>query len=154
MTRSWSRNQLPLCPASSVSEVRSLKGQGGTYRESSSCHCSASIPGQTTRATSSRSPRTCNSFMSSPVIMVLPAPGSSAGGPRKRLARQHLLVDGGDLVWQRFHKGRGHRQQGIKEVGQPNALCLGDEAEQMAVSIKAPRAALLHYFEARFVVAI
>ena len=48
----------------------------------SSCHCSARAPGQTIkqRRTSSR---TINSLINKPVIIVLPAPGSSARTKRK-----------------------------------------------------------------------
>ena len=80
MTRSVSRNQLRVRAASSLSLVRISKGSWNR-RYSSSCHCSARLPGQTIRHRS-RSPRATSSLINSPAMMVLPAPGSSAS--RKR----------------------------------------------------------------------
>ena len=48
----------------------------------------------------------------------------------QRLARQHRLVDGRDLVRQRLDERGVDGQHRIEEVGQPDALRLGDEPEQ------------------------
>ncbi len=55
----------------------------------------------------------------------------------ERLARQHALVDGGDLV----REGLDHRgvngEDGIEEMREMDALCLRDEAKQRAVTVEA-----------------
>ena len=48
----------------------------------------------------------------------------------QRLARQHRLVDGRDLVRQRLDDRGVDRQHRVEEVRQPDALRLGDEPEQ------------------------
>lgn len=90
MTRFVSRNQLPVRAASILSLVRISNGRL-KRRYNSSCHCSARLPGQTTRQRW-RSPRAINSFMRRPAIIVLPAPGSSAS--RKRSGWR------GSISWQ------------------------------------------------------
>lgn len=47
-----------------------------------------------------------------------------------------------------------NRENWIEEVGQSDAMCFGDEPEDIAVAIEAPRPSLLDEFEARFVVAV
>ena len=49
----------------------------------------------------------------------------------QRLARQHGLVDGRDLVRQRFDDRGVDREHRVEEVREADALRLGDEAEQM-----------------------
>ncbi len=56
----------------------------------------------------------------------------------QRLARQHRLVDGGDLVRQRLDDGGVDRQHRVEEVGEANAVGLGDQAEEGAVAVEAP----------------
>jgi len=80
MMRSFSRNQLPVRADSSLSLVRISNGSW-KRRYSSSCHCSASMPGHTTMQRF-KSPRAISSFINKPAMIVLPAPGSSAS--RKR----------------------------------------------------------------------
>ncbi len=72
----------------------------------------------------------------------------------QRLARQHRLVDGRDLVRQRLDDRGVDRQHRVEEVREANALGLGDQAEQRAVAVEAPRPALLDQVEPRLVVAI
>ena len=72
----------------------------------------------------------------------------------KRLARQHLLVDRGDLVWQRLDRGGGHREERVEQVGEVDALCLGDQAEQGAIAIEAPRTSLFGDLEAALGLAV
>ena len=50
----------------------------------------------------------------------------------QRLARQHGLVDGGDLVRQRLDQRGVHGQHRIEQVRQADAVGLGDQAEQRA----------------------
>ena len=64
----------------------------------------------------------------------------------QRLARQHLLVDGRDLVRQRLDDRGVDGEQRIEEVGQVDALRLGDQAEQRAVAVEAPGAASFDRF--------
>ena len=71
----------------------------------------------------------------------------------QRLARQHRFVHGRDLVRQRLDVGGMDGQQRVEEVGQADALRLGHQAEEGAVAVKAPGAALLDEFQARFVMA-
>ena len=42
----------------------------------------------------------------------------------------------------------------VEEVRQSNTMRLRNEAKKMAITIEAPRAAMLHYLEARFVMAV
>ena len=72
----------------------------------------------------------------------------------QRLARQHGLVHRGDLVRQGIHEGGVHREDGIEEVGQADAVGLGDQAVRGAVAVEAPRPALLDHLQPLFVVAV
>ncbi len=83
-------------------------------------------------------------------------PGARIVGQQEaeRLLREHGLVHRGDLVWQRLHLGAVHGQHGIKQVRQPDAVRLGDQAIERAVAIEAPRTAALHHGEARLVLAV
>ena len=72
----------------------------------------------------------------------------------QRLARQHRLVDRGDLVRQRIDQRSVDGQHWIEEVGQADAMRFGDEAKQRAVAVEAPGAALFDDLEARLVVAV
>ena len=58
----------------------------------------------------------------------------------QRLARQHRLVDGRDLVRQRFHVRRVHRHHRIEQVGQVDPVGLGRELELLARRIEGPGA--------------
>ena len=64
------------------------------------------------------------------------------------LARQHRLVDRRDLVGERLDQRRMDRQQGIEEVGEADALGLGDKAEERTVGVEGPRTGLGDCFEA------
>ncbi len=72
----------------------------------------------------------------------------------QRLARQHGLVDGGDLVRQRIDHGGVHRQHRVEEMGQADAVGLGDQAEEGAVAVETPGPALLDDLQAGLVVAV
>ena len=82
--------------------------------------------------------------------------GAGIVGEQKaqRLARQHGLVHGGDLVRQRLHQGGVHREDGIEQVGEADAARFGYETVGRAVPVEAPGAPLLDDFEAGFVVAV
>ena len=80
--------------------------------------------------------------------MVLPAPGIVGQQKPQRLPRQHRLVDGGDLVRQRLDQRGVDGEQRVEQVGQADPLRLGDQPEQRAVAVEAPRPALLHDLEA------
>ncbi len=70
------------------------------------------------------------------------------------LARQHRLVDRGDLVGQRLHEGGVDREQRIEQVGEADAVGFSNEAEGRAVAVEAPRPADLDDLQARLVVAV
>ena len=72
----------------------------------------------------------------------------------QRLARKHGLVYRGDLVRQRIDHRGVDRQHRIEEVRQLDAHRLGDQAEQRAVAVEAPRPALLHEIEPQLVVPV
>ena len=100
MTRSFSANQLP------VRALRACRWSGSRTGDriadtSSSCHCSTRLPGQTIRQRC-RSPRSISSLMKQPGHDRLAGAGVIGQQEPQRLARQHLLVDGGDLVRQRI----------------------------------------------------
>ena len=67
------------------------------------------------------------------------------------LAGQHGLVDRSDLVGKGLDQGGVNREKGIEEVGETDALGLGDEAEEAAVSVEAPGARLGDGLERGFV---
>ena len=69
-------------------------------------------------------------------------------------AGQHLAVDGGDLVRQRVDERGVDGQQRVEQVGEPDALGLGDQAEQRAVAIETPRPACRCDLQGRFAVAV
>ena len=48
---------------------------------------------------------------------------------------------------QRIDDGGVDREHRIEEMGEADAVRLGDEAEQGTVSIEAPRTALLHHVD-------
>ncbi len=56
----------------------------------------------------------------------------------QRLAREHLLVDGRDLVGQRIDQRGVDSQERIEQVGEADPVGLGDEPEERAVAIEAP----------------
>ena len=66
----------------------------------------------------------------------------------QRLARQHLAIDGGDLVRQRLDLRRGDRDVGVEEIGQANAVRLGREAQQAAIGVEPIGPARLDELEA------
>ena len=71
-----SANTFPVTADSIRSFVR-ISNRRLNLRNNSSCHCSARLPGETIMQRL-RSPRTISSLINSPVIIVLPEPGSSA----------------------------------------------------------------------------
>ena len=150
MTRLFSRNQLPVRAASSLSLVRISNGSW-KRRYSSSCHCSARLPGQTIEAALQVAAR--DQLLDEQAGHDgLAGAGVVGEQEAQRLARQHRLVDGRDLVRQRLDQRGVDGQHRIEQVRQADAMRLGDEAEQRAVAVEAPGPALLHDFEARLVV--
>ena len=57
----------------------------------------------------------------------------------QRLARQHALVDGRDLVRQRLDERGVDGEHRIEQMRETDAMRLGDEPEQRAVAVEAPR---------------
>ena len=82
--------------------------------------------------------------------------GSWVVGQKKpeRLARQHRLVHGRDLVRERLDERRVYREDRVEEVCQADAMRLGDEPKQSAVAVEAPRPTQLHHFYPLLVVTI
>ncbi len=72
----------------------------------------------------------------------------------ERLAGQHLFIDGRDLVRERLDQGGVDRQERVEEVGQTDAMGLGDQAEHGPVAVEAPRASRRDDFQGRLAVAI
>ncbi len=72
----------------------------------------------------------------------------------QRLARKHLAIDGRDLVRQRLDLRRSDREVGVEQVGEPDAVRLGREAQQPAVGIKPIGPARLDKFKADLLAAI
>jgi hypothetical protein len=56
----------------------------------------------------------------------------------KRLAGEHLLIDGGDLVRERFDYRSVNGKDRIEEVSQANSVRLRDQAELLPVAVEAP----------------
>ena len=54
----------------------------------------------------------------------------------QRLARQHLAIDGRDLVRQRLDLGGADGEVGIEKIGEPDAVGFGREAQQAAVGVE------------------
>ena len=69
------------------------------------------------------------------------------------LAREHGLVDRGDLVRQGLHVGGMHRHHGVEEVGEADAPGLQAQFEAGGRGVEGPRAARLGEAEAGFVAA-
>ena len=72
----------------------------------------------------------------------------------QRLARQHGLIDCGNLVRQRVHNGGMHRQQRVEQVRKTDALSFGDQAKHGPVPIEAPGTASFNDLQPVFVVAV
>ena len=72
----------------------------------------------------------------------------------QRLARQHRLVDRGDLVRQRVHVAGVDRDHGVEQVREADAVGLEYEAEERAAAVEAPGPPLLRDLQARLVVAV
>jgi hypothetical protein len=70
------------------------------------------------------------------------------------LARQHRLIDRGDLVRQRLDEARAHRDVRVEEIREVDALRLADELERLPVAVECPGLPLLHDREPRLVVAV
>jgi len=62
------------------------------------------------------------------------------------LTRQHGLVDGCDLVRERFHQRCVDRENGVEEVREADAVRLGYEPEELSVAVETPRSAFLDEF--------
>ena len=72
----------------------------------------------------------------------------------QRLARQHLAINGRDLMRQRLDLGRADGEVGIEQVGKADAVGLGREPQQRAVGVECIRAAGFDEFERGFLAAI
>jgi hypothetical protein len=119
-------------------------------RWSSSCHCSARLPGQTNETALEVAPgdelldeETCHDG--------LPCPGIVGEEEPEGLPGQHGLVDGGDLVRKGLDERGVHRENGVEEVREADPMRLRDEAKERPVPVEAPGAALLDDFETGFV---
>ena len=77
----------------------------------------------------------------------LAGPGVVSQQESQWLPRQHGVVDSGYLVGKRIHHRGVHSKDGIVEVGQVDALSLGNEPEEMAVAVERPGEPLLDHVE-------
>jgi len=69
----------------------------------------------------------------------------------QRLAAQHPLVDGGDLVWIRVHERGMHCEQRVKEVSRADPACLRRQPEPRPVPVEPPTAILPRDLQVRLV---
>ena len=152
MTRSVSRNQLRVRAASSLSLVRISNGSWNR-RYSSSCHLFGEAAGADDKATLQ--------VAAGDQLLDEQAGHDGLAGARvvgeeeaQRLARQHRLVDAGDLVWQRIDHRRMDCQQRVEQVCEADALGLGHESEQRPVAVEAPRPSLGDNLEPGLVVTV
>ena len=119
--------------ASIISRVRISKARWNC-RESSSCHCSARLPGQTIRQ---RLEVAADDQLLDEEAGHDGLAGAGSSASRKRSGwRGSIAVDGRDLVRQRLDEGRVDREDRVEEVREADALRLGDEAEERAVAVK------------------
>ena len=72
----------------------------------------------------------------------------------QRLAGEHGLVDGGDLVGEWVDERGVDRQDRVEEMRQPDAVRFGDEAEECAVTVETPGATLFDDFDPGLVVPV
>ena len=72
----------------------------------------------------------------------------------ERLARQHRLVDGGDLVRQRLDEARADRDVRVEEVGEIDPLRLAGQLEGFPVAVEGPGLPFLDDRQARLVLAV
>ena len=112
------------------------------FSPSSSCHCSTRLPGATIRQRSSVAAQHQLADVE-PGHDGLASTGIVGQHEAQRLARQHGLVDGGDLVRQRLDVAAVHRHHRVEQVGEMDALGLGGELEVFAVGIEGPERTLL-----------
>jgi hypothetical protein len=61
----------------------------------------------------------------------------------QRLPRQHLAIDGRDLMRQRLDPRTVDGEIGVEQVGKPNPLRLGGDAKCLTITVKAECAARL-----------
>ena len=57
----------------------------------------------------------------------------------QRLPRQHLAIDGRDLVRQRLDLRSADGEVGVEEVGQPDAVCFRCQPQEPAIGIETHR---------------
>ena len=96
---------------------------------SSRCHWNVRFAGVTISVRWTR-PRIFSSLRSSPAMIVLPAPGSSASRKRMRGSLQEVVVDRLELVRQRIDAGDGEREVRVVLVGEAEPVGLDAEAEE------------------------
>lgn len=75
--------------------------------------------------------------------------GSAAAG-----AREHLAVDGGDLVRQGFDARGVDGEVGIEQVRKPDAVGFGDQPQESTVGVEGPGASGADDFEGAGFVAV
>jgi hypothetical protein len=70
----------------------------------------------------------------------LARPGVVRQEKPERLAGEHRFVDGRDPVRERVEKRGVHREQRVEEIGQTDAMRLGDQPEERPGAVEAPGA--------------
>ncbi len=152
MTRLFSRNQLPVRAASSLSFVRISNG-----RWKRRIQLVLPLLGEAAGADDQASLQIAAGDQlldQQPGHDRLARAGIVREQETQRLARQHRFVDRSDLVRQRLDHGRVDGQHGIEQMREPDAVGLGDQPEERSVAVEAPRPPLLDDLDARLVVAI
>ena len=72
----------------------------------------------------------------------------------QRLAAQHLFVDGRYLVRKGVHERGMDGEERVEQIGEVDAVGLGDQPEKGPVRVETPRPALGNDFQPRFVVPV
>ena len=152
MARSFSRNQLPVRAASSLSFVRISNGRWKRrlklvlplFGQTSGADDEAAFEIAAGDQLLDEQPR--HDRLARARIIGEQEP--------QRLARQHRLVDGGDLVRERIDQRCVHGEHGVEQVREADPVGLGDQAEQRTVAVEAPRPPRFDDRETRLVVAI
>lgn len=81
----------------------------------------------------------------------MPAAGLIRQQKAEGLAGQHVAVDAGDLVGQRFDQRGMDRQDRVEQVGQVDAVGLGRQPEQLPIGTEAPGLPDLDRFQVGFI---
>ena len=137
ISRLRSLNGLPDRDVSIMSRVR-MSNSRLNFSPSSSCHCSTRLPGATTRHRSKIAARD-QLLHEKPGHDRLASARIVGEQEAQRLARQHLAIDGRNLVRQRIDEAGVNREIRIEIMRELDAVGLGHEPQQRAIGVERPR---------------